>query len=297
LGEERIPPEWLTPSVAESLDARGRFILASPTLHASEHQIAALRAIADSLVMWLRTAQAPFAEKLQLERGDYSSLVPIDFPSLRLCGREYGMLSPYPTVDTMLPNFFRNMVSSQVRFVACDGRGEAVAIVVAGRTDVTFPGGIPTTPLKGSGNSFLVLGLGKLVNSFLSPEAAVHVVRRRTGDLIVSVPDGRGPLYYVQEGLCPTWRVTTAATHTVIARGVPQPLERSVFYVSALGCIVYPPGTLLVAADSQPDVNVVPTIFIDTTTSVPRDTSIVLEALPFTRFQVVEPQASRLSAR
>lgn len=288
LDDIAISPDWLAPSIRDSIDRRGRFVLAEGSLHSREHSLIKLQASADSLIQWLRTAPQPWAAQMEFERGDLRQATRIEFPSLVRCGREYTMTSPYPDLDPALPNFFKNMAGSQVRFTACDERGEAIALTVPAYTDVTFPGGVPTIPSFGSGNSYLIGGLGTRTNTFISPEAAAYLVRRRTQDTIAAVPTAFGPLFILQEGLCPTWRVATAGAHALKARNGSAVYVRSEIYVSALGCVSYGPGTLLVTSDSQPDPDVVHAVFLDSVSAAPRDTSIVLRALPFTRFIVIE---------
>jgi hypothetical protein len=270
LAERAIRPEWVTPAVAESLDAAGRFVLAPVRTRPGEHDLLALRALGDSLLAWLRLRPEGTADFLEARTGRR-----IDFAQLGPCRREFLYLSPYTDFDPALPAAFRNGASSRLHQPVCDARGIAAVLALAGTTDVIFPGGLPTTPRFGSGNSFEVNSPG--FAALVSPETAATLVRQRTGHRIAAVPVLLGPIYYIAEGYCAAWRVATDSVTAVPLPGGGAPLARRVFYVSARGCVTFAPGALLVEAEPpQPTRDTFSFLLLDSLGGATRDTTLIL---------------------
>lgn len=128
-----IRPEWISAALQGSLEADGRFIADSLSFNL-DSGITASRAetLAMEFVQSIRTRAGNIAAALESEHGG-----PINFESLRRCGRTIYGKSPFRSPSASVPIDLQNILGGQFVITMCVGDTPTIWILVAARTPVT----------------------------------------------------------------------------------------------------------------------------------------------------------------
>jgi hypothetical protein len=230
----------VTPELASSLGADGRFVLPQPPLETYD-QLSPGEA-AEIAVAWARTFGRYVRDDLERIHGRR-----IDFDRLRAGSPAYYAAAVYEPVEPWVAPGIRNAFGPQyLVYLVDDGGSPVLSVAVAAFGQARVESGVLRLPSAGGMEVVPdAVRSGQGFAAPLSPEQAVSIASRATAARVASVPElvmpGRG--YHPHFA---RWRVTLELP--VAARVGSRAAERMTREV-----YVGPRGELAVSAEAQPE--------------------------------------------
>jgi len=193
-----------------------------------------------------------------LWRYDEMRGVPIDWESLKACGRTYYVESAYDTVPRSAANWIQIGLGAYWLVRLCESSGEApIVLAVSARSDARIVKGRIRSPAFNSGNNFKILVVPKGTGPVpMDPEAAIAFASRVTGARVIRAPvlvsrtNGDGAVLVAPQ--CGLWQLALDRPVRGVGDTTHSSYETSVVRVGQRGC-TRGDTSLYVALRSQPD--------------------------------------------
>jgi len=176
----------VTGTAASSIDAAGRFLLATPTQQGRVYTELGAREAERLAAVWSVQFGPIVRRTLEQEHGG-----PINFRALSHCGRTLYARSPFEPPPSEIPSPSRKPFGPWWFVTLCERNTPALSIAVsAWATELKLSKGTIEFP-RVAGNEFFPLGIpsGHLGEFPSAPEGAVTFAARNTGRRAVSVPE------------------------------------------------------------------------------------------------------------
>lgn len=268
-----VRPEWLVEELAGALTSQGSFAsIAQSTEYSGDLGRGEAEELATVFVKTIPDRPGGLGPDIVASHG-----APVDFPSLRSCGKSYYMKSSFqPLSPTVQADGLRSGIEAIWQMTFCLPTGTRTVLqYLRAATHSTAPGGVLIIPSE-AGGDFVSFGIPlSRPNLFRSPEAAVARVYTVTGTRISRLPE----LFHDVSTFGPTgqngrpfgayWKieverdvsVTTAAQGTVQSR---------IFYVLAY-VVLFDDGIYVAGATPLPSFWVGSTGGVDSVLVIPRE--------------------------
>lgn len=234
--DDVVRPEWLVDDLAGTLTPQGTFVsIAQSTEYSSDLGRGEAERLAKVFVTTVPDRLGGLGPDILESHG-----APVDFRSLRTCGRSYYMKSSFePLSSTVQADGLRSGIEAIWQMTFCSPSGTPTVLqYLHAATHATAPGGVLVIPPE-AGGDFISFGIPlSRPNLFRSPETAVARVYAVTGTRISRLPE----LFHDVAVVGPTgqngrpfgayWKIEVerAATVTTGAQGA---VQSRIFYVLA----------------------------------------------------------------
>lgn len=248
-----VDSSWLVGDALASFDlARGQFRLNHAWRYISP-------ALAESLsVSSARSIGTPgpfngFIAVLERDRG-----APINFASLRACGRTHYVESPFGLLDQPLPQQARRAFGNNWAVTLCSGSDAQLAVSLSDDSLTrSMTGDLNDLVRSGDVSAYLAFGIPSRYtpDGPLSAESAVGFVWRSTEHRIAQAPEAYNAYDERMVGQlagCASWRIVLERPVLLTSLRSGQLIKTDTLYVMSLPACFSDSPTLLAALPEQP---------------------------------------------